>query len=164
MKINTDNFFHKLSILLLITTLFFGYGYFTKKPEIVTEVQVQEKIIERIIIMEPYQEGIASWYGIPEDGRQMANGKIYSMLDPTVVAHYDLPFGTRLLITNLKNGKTVIVTVQDRLPKIWTTKGRVADLSMAAARKLSMIQDGVVPVTIKIIKDGTDLPSELLGE
>jgi rare lipoprotein A len=163
MKVNTEDFFHKLSILLLITTLFFSYGYFTRKPGIVTEVQVREKIIERIIIVEPYQQGIASYYSDAEHGQTMANGEVFNMFNPNVAAHATLPFGTTLLVTNLKNGRSIIVSVQDRLPRIWTKKGRVIDLSLAAGRKLDMISDGLVPVTIKIIKEGVDLATSLQG-
>ncbi len=117
-------------------------------------VIVRTEVVEKVITLETYEVGLASWYGEPEHNRTMANGNIFDKRDPTVVAHVSLPFGTRLLVTNLKNGKQIIVTVQDRLPRIWTTKGRIIDLSEAAAEKLDMIQDGLVNVKISIIKEG----------
>jgi len=64
-------------------------------------------------------------------------------------AHRDLPFGTRLKVTNLENKKSVIVRVNDRGP--WVT-GRIIDLSYAAAKQLGMIKNGVIKVRIEIIK------------
>jgi rare lipoprotein A len=64
-------------------------------------------------------------------------------------AHRDLPFGTRLKVTNLENKKSVFVRVNDRGP--WVT-GRIIDLSYAAAKQLGMIKNGVIKVKIEIIK------------
>ena len=64
-------------------------------------------------------------------------------------AHKTLPFGTKLKVTNLKNKKSVVVRVNDRGPFV---RGRIIDLSVAAAKKIDMIRDGVAKVKIKIVR------------
>ena len=75
----------------------------------------------------------ASWYGPGFQGNDMANGQRFDMNDITVVAHKTLPFGTRLRVTNLDNGESIVVEVQDRGPFI---AGRCVDLSRAGAIEL----------------------------
>ena len=93
------------------------------------------------------QVGIASWYGNPFHGRRTANGEIYDM-NKITAAHKALPFNTKVLVTNLRNQKTVIVRINDRGPFI---KGRVIDLSKEAARKLGMLDSGVEKVILDIL-------------
>jgi len=93
--------------------------------------------------------GKASYYADAFHGRKSASGKIFDMYKYTC-AHKTLPFGTKLKVTNQKNGKSVMVEVTDRGPYI---KGRILDLSKAAAMDLDMIKAGVVQVDIEIIKD-----------
>ena len=93
-------------------------------------------------------EGKASYYGKGFHGRKSASGKIYDMYKLTC-AHKTLPFGTMLKVTNKKNGKTVTVEVTDRGPYV---KGRIIDLSVAAAMDLDMMKSGVVDVEAEIIK------------
>lgn len=94
---------------------------------------------------ERYQEtGLASYYAHRFHGRQTASGETY-LDDRLTAAHRWLPFGTRLKVTNLTNGREVDVRVNDRGPFI---KGRVIDLSYAAAQKLNMIRQGIVKVTV----------------
>ena len=88
--------------------------------------------------------GKASYYGPGFHGRKCANGDIYDMYKMTC-AHKTLPFGTRLKITNKNNGKSAIVEVTDRGPY---AKGRIVDLSKAAAMELDMVAAGVVNVTV----------------
>lgn len=71
------------------------------------------------------------------------------MPNKLTAAHKKLPFGTLVKVTNLKNGKSVKVTINDRGPFI---KGRIIDLSKAAAKKIDLIKDGVVDVEIKVLK------------
>ncbi|MBQ7687121.1 MAG: septal ring lytic transglycosylase RlpA family protein [Bacteroidaceae bacterium] len=92
--------------------------------------------------------GKASFYGKPFHGRKTASGKIYDMYKLTC-AHKSLPFGTMLKVTNKKNGKTVTVEVTDRGPYV---KGRIIDLSVAAAMDLDMMKSGVVDVEAEIIE------------
>jgi rare lipoprotein A len=94
------------------------------------------------------ETGIASWYGIPFDGRRTASGEIFDMRRLTA-AHRTLPFNTWLEVTNLSNGKRVDVRITDRGPFI---KGRIIDLSLGAAREIDMVREGIVPVRIKVIR------------
>jgi rare lipoprotein A len=94
------------------------------------------------------ENGIASWYGIPYDGRRSANGEIYDM-EKLTAAHRTLPFDTWVEVTNLANKKHVDVRITDRGPFV---RGRIIDLSMAAAREIDMVQVGIVQVRIKVIK------------
>jgi rare lipoprotein A len=91
-------------------------------------------------------EGIASWYGGKFIGRRTANGERYTGKSLTA-AHRVLKFGTRVRVTNLKNGLDVVVRINDRGPFI---AGRVIDLSPAAARELAMVRDGVVRVRLEV--------------
>jgi len=95
------------------------------------------------------QNGLASWYGSDFHGKKTSSKEIYNMYDMTA-AHKTLAFGTYVMVTNLKNGKSVMVTINDRGPFI---KGRIIDLSYAAAKVIDMIGPGVVPVRIEILKD-----------
>ncbi|MDO5652745.1 MAG: septal ring lytic transglycosylase RlpA family protein [Brachymonas sp.] len=79
-----------------------------------------------------FQQGTASWYGPGFHNRLTANGERYNM-DALTAAHRTLPFGTMVLVKNAANGKTVTVRINDRGPFI---KGRIIDLSRAAARQL----------------------------
>ena len=95
----------------------------------------------------PAQTGVASWYGPGFHGKLTAGGKIYDQHDLTA-AHQTLPLGTRVMVTNLKNGRSTEVTINDRGP---FAKGRVLDLSYAAAETLGMIGSGTVPVRLEVI-------------
>ncbi len=97
-----------------------------------------------------YIRGYASWYGPKFHGRRTASGRRFNMYEP-VAAHRTLPFGTLLLVKNLKNGRSVRVKVIDRGPFV---RGRHLDLSYSAAKKLGMLADGVVPFVAKVIRCG----------
>lgn len=94
------------------------------------------------------QKGLASWYGADFHGKRTSNKEIYNMYAMTA-AHKTLPFGTYVKVTNLENGRSVVVRINDRGPFV---KGRIIDLSYAAAKKLGMSNTGVVPVKIKVLK------------
>lgn len=94
------------------------------------------------------EEGKASYYGRKFNGRKMANGEPYKM-NKLTAAHKTLPFGTKVKVTNLQTRKTVKVHITDRGPFV---KGRIIDLSEAAAKKLNFIDEGVVPVKVKVIR------------
>ncbi len=91
--------------------------------------------------------GPASWYGRDFAGRETASGEVY---DPSgmTAAHRHLPFGTRIRVTNLLNGRNVVVRVNDRGP---FSGGRILDVSSAAADRLRMKGDGVVPVAVQVL-------------
>jgi peptidoglycan lytic transglycosylase len=93
------------------------------------------------------QEGTASWYGPGFHGNRTSSGEIYDQYDLTA-AHQTLPLGTRVAVTNLANGRSVEVRVNDRGPFV---KGRAIDLSYAAAHTLGMIGPGTVPVRIEVL-------------
>lgn len=93
------------------------------------------------------EEGNASWYGIPFNGRRASNGEIYDMYKLTA-AHRTLPFETMVRVTNLNNGKTTTVRITDRGPFV---DNRIIDLSQAAAREIESIGPGVVPVRIEVL-------------
>ncbi len=94
--------------------------------------------------------GLASWYGPKFHGRKTANGEKYNMNGMTA-AHRELPFNTVIEVTHLRTGKKCRVRINDRGP----FKGkRILDLSRGAAKKIGMIQAGVLEVRIRIIKLG----------
>jgi rare lipoprotein A len=93
------------------------------------------------------QTGEASWHGEPHHGRPTASGEIYDMNQLTA-AHRTLPLGTRVLVTNLKNGRAVEVRINDRGPSV---EGRIIDLSFAAAKELGALPSGTIPVRIRVI-------------
>lgn len=94
--------------------------------------------------------GEASFYSDEYNGRITSSGEKYNMNDLTA-AHPTLPFNTILRVTNLSNNKSVIVRVNDRMPDF---KGRIIDISLAAAKKIDMIKIGVQKVKVGIIKLG----------
>jgi rare lipoprotein A len=94
------------------------------------------------------ETGIASWYGVPYNGRRSANGEVYDM-EKLTAAHRSLPFDTWVEVTNLANRKHVDVRITDRGPFV---KGRIIDLSLAAAREIDMVAAGTVRVKIKVIR------------
>jgi len=100
------------------------------------------------------EEGNASWYGEPFNGRRASNGEIYDMYKLTA-AHKTLPFDTVVRVTNLNNGKSTSVRITDRGPFV---ENRIIDLSLAAAREIESIGPGVVPVRLEIIS-GTGDPT-----
>ncbi len=91
--------------------------------------------------------GMASWYGKKFHGKKTASGERFNMYALTA-AHKTLPFDARVKVTNLSNKKSVKVRINDRGP--WT-KGRIIDLSYGAARKIDMIDKGVVKVRVEIL-------------
>ncbi len=93
------------------------------------------------------EEGIASWYGPNFHGKYTSNGEIYNMYDYTA-AHKTLPMNTIVKVTNLENGKSVIVRINDRGPFV---KGRIIDLSYAAGKKIGLDVTGTALVRIKVI-------------
>jgi rare lipoprotein A len=101
------------------------------------------------------QRGIASWYGEPFNGRPTASGEIYDM-NGLSAAHRVLPLGSVIRVTNVENGRSVTVRVNDRGPFV---RGRMLDLSYGAARALDMVRDGTGEVRIRIL----DLPARRAG-
>jgi rare lipoprotein A len=96
--------------------------------------------------------GIASWYGKDFHGRPTSSSEIYNMNDMTA-AHKTLPFGTRVMVINLENGRSAVVRINDRGPFI---RGRIIDLSYAAARILGIVGPGTARVRLEILNDSRE--------
>lgn len=94
------------------------------------------------------QQGIASYYAQFFNGRLTANGERHNP-NALVAAHKTLPFGTKVRVTNLNNGRQVIVRINDRGPFV---RGRVIDLSRAAAKKINLLKAGIARVKITRLK------------
>lgn len=94
------------------------------------------------------QDGMASWYGGKHHGGPTASGERFDK-NAMTAAHRTLPMNTRVRVTSKRNGRTVTVRINDRGPY---SKGRIIDLSEEAARRLDMIEAGVVPVRIEVIR------------
>ena len=92
--------------------------------------------------------GIASWYGDPFHGERTSSGEVYDM-NAMTAAHRTLPFQTVVRVHNLDNGKRVQVRVNDRGPFV---KGRIVDLSRAAAREIDMVGPGTARVRLEILR------------
>ena len=93
------------------------------------------------------EEGVASWYGVPFNGRRTSNGEVYDMREFTA-AHRTLPFGAVVRVTNLRNGKQTQVRINDRGPFV---ADRIIDLSLSAAQAIEMIGPGTAQVRLEII-------------
>lgn len=91
--------------------------------------------------------GIASWYGPQHQGRPTASGQPFDMFLLTA-AHRQLPFGSRVRVTNLRNGLSVVVRINDRGPGI---PGRLIDLSWATAQRLGFLRQGLTAVRIEVL-------------
>ena len=98
------------------------------------------------------QRGLASWYGHGDGhhGKITANGERFDK-DKLTAAHFTLPFGTKVRVHNLKNGRKVVVRINDRFPVETLHKGQIIDLSYGAAKKLQMVRSGIVSVLLEVI-------------
>jgi rare lipoprotein A len=94
--------------------------------------------------------GLASWYGTVFAGRRTANGEVFDSTKLTGASN-TLPMGTRVKVTNLHNGLSVVVRINDRG---LLSPGRIIDLSSAAAEKIGLLQAGVGPVQLDIVTAG----------
>jgi rare lipoprotein A len=95
------------------------------------------------------QRGMATFYGREQHGGPTASGERFDMHKMTA-AHRTLPLGTRVRVTNTRNGRSVEVRINDRGP--YGGRGRIIDVSEAAARRLDMIEAGVVPVIVEVLR------------
>jgi rare lipoprotein A len=95
-----------------------------------------------------YQRGLASYYGKGFHNKKTASGERFNLHSMTA-AHKTLPFGTKVVVKNMRNGKTVKVRINDRGPFV---KGRVIDLSQAAFSRIASVDDGLARVEIRIVK------------
>ena len=102
------------------------------------------------------QRGIASWYGQKFNGRKTSSGEIYSICDFTA-AHKTLPLPSYVRVTNTRNGKNVIVRVNDRGP---FHEGRIIDLSYVAAIRIGLDKTGTAPVQVELLQSGDNNASD----
>lgn len=101
------------------------------------------------------QHGIASWYGDEFHGRRTANGEVYDMFRLTA-AHQHAPLGIHAIVTNLDNGRTVRVRINDRGPFVGE---RILDVSYGAARRLGMVETGLARVSIRFLPETAPIPT-----
>lgn len=111
---------------------------------LLTPAQVKEP---RLRVVRRIRSGLASWYGRLLQGHPTASGRPFDMNELTA-AHRTLPFGSKVRVTDLRNKRTVIVTITDRGP---VPDDRVIDLSLGAAKQLRMVGTGVTPVRLELL-------------
>lgn len=118
---------------------------------LVTACSSRTPVVKEPVVKEPgyHAVGLASYYGRKFHGRRTASGERYNMQALTA-AHRTLAFGSRVEVTNLKNGRKVRVRINDRGPFI---KGRIIDLSYAAAKQIGMLSRGVARVKIQALPE-----------
>jgi rare lipoprotein A len=105
------------------------------------------------------QVGMASWYGQPYHGRRAASGEIYDM-EKLTAAHRTLPFGTRVRVENLENGRNIELRINDRGPFV---EDRIIDVSRAGARALGMLGTGTARVQVEVISTVADTRGEIFA-
>ena len=138
---------HGLAALLLAVSIGAGAGSGSDRTQS-TQVKSNEGSTQtsRTVTRKLFQVGAASWYGEQYDGKTTASGEPFDMYDFTA-AHATLPLGTFVRVTNLSNGKTVILRVNDRGPFV---NGRIIDVSYNAARVLDFLKKGVQRVRLDV--------------
>ena len=146
-------------VLALASTLAFALGWSTGvdngrswaarelAPEIAANRDAMSALSDRLIYLEEWAsfETLASWYGLEHNGRRTASGSVFDDREMTAASPW-LPFGKRIRVTNIANGRSVTVRITDRGPH--PRLGRGLDLSTAAAREIGLIRPGVAPVRI----------------
>jgi|SRR5579875_3411726 len=95
-----------------------------------------------------WKDGVASWYGEEFQGNPTASGEIFNM-NALTAAQRDLPLGTEIRVTNLRNHRSLVLRINDRGPFV---PGRMLDVSRAAASRLGFVGRGMAPVSIEIVK------------
>jgi len=106
-----------------------------------------------------YQVGTASWYGVQFQGKPTASGEPFDMRDFTA-AHPSLPLGTFVKVTNLRNGKAVVVRINDRGPVV---DGRIIDVSYNAAQALGFNERGLQTVRVDLYRPTNYRPTTVAG-
>jgi len=139
---------HGLAIAFLIVGLGAAQGPNISEAKPAPVSSVHRKPENRKQVGKPYQVGTASWYGQNFQGKPTASGEPYEMHDMTA-AHLTLPMGSYVKVTNLRNGRVVIVRVNDRGPIV---PGRIIDLSYGAAQALQMKAHGLQRVRLDLVE------------
>jgi rare lipoprotein A len=128
-----------------------GTAHDRSSPKPLSKQTTQKKVLAKSARPKPYQVGTASWYGQYFQGKETASGEPFNMYDLTA-AHLTLPLGTRVKVTNLRNGRSVVVRINDRGP---VTEGRIIDLSYEAAKTLDLKARGLQHVRLDIVEPET---------
>ena len=137
--------------LILISSIFIvSCGSSISYGDYVDTTGWSRKQIESIKNHPKTQIGIASYYGKKFHKKRTANGEIFNMYKVSA-AHKSYPLGTKVRVTNLENGKSIKLVINDRVPFV---KGRIIDLSYKAARKLDFVNQGTTKVRIDVIRLG----------
>ena len=137
--------------LILISSIFIvSCGSSIAYGDYVDTTGWSRKQIESIKNHPKTQIGIASYYGKKFHKKRTANGEIFNMYKVSA-AHKSYPLGTKVRVTNLENGKSIKLFINDRGPFV---KGRIIDLSYKAARKLDFVNQGTTKVRIDVIRLG----------
>jgi rare lipoprotein A len=139
---------HGLAIVLSVVSLGAAQGPISRTPATDKKPIPKQAQGVRKKHAKPYQVGTASWYGSYFDGKATASGEPFNMYDLTA-AHPTLPLGTAVRVTNLRNGRTVVVRINDRGPVV---PGRIIDLSYSAARTLDVKARGLQRVRLDIVQ------------
>src|SRR5271169_6428472 len=141
---------HGLTIALLVVGLGAAQGPNNSEATPAPDSSVRNKpgIRKQAGKSQPYQVGTASWYGEDFDGKPTASGEDYDMYDLTA-AHPTLPLGSYVRVTNMHNGRAVVVRVNDRGPIV---PGRIIDLSFGAAQALQFEKQGLQRVRLDVVK------------
>jgi len=144
---------HGLALVALIASLGAAQGPNISEatPAPVSSVQSKPEVRKQAGKTKPYQVGTASWYGEYFVGKPTASGEPYDMYDMTA-ASLTIPLGTYVRVTNLHNGRAVVVRVNDRGPVV---PGRIIDLSYGAAEALQFRARGLQRVRLDIVKPGS---------
>jgi rare lipoprotein A len=140
---------HGLAIASLVAVLGVAQGpnISEAKAAPVSSFQFNPVVRPPAIKPKPYQVGTASWYGQIFEGKPTASGEPYAMHEMTA-AHLTLPMGSYVRVTNLRNGRAVVVRVNDRGPIV---PGRIIDLSYGAAQALQFKQRGLQRVRLDLV-------------
>lgn len=139
----------KYCIVSILLFLFFYGCSSTARYSKINDYSEKDSRTKNLNVLK-VETGTASFYADEFDGRKTANGEVYDMDDLTA-AHPTYPFNTIVKVSNFSNGKSVEVRINDRMPQF---KGRIIDLSFAAAMKIEMINSGVQEVKLEVIKWG----------
>lgn len=151
-------------VMLMIAPIAKAEGYFTNDLQLVKiSNPIKDKEIKHVAanvektttnnVTEAVEEakekltGIVSWYADKFHGRKTSSGELYNKNELTA-AHRSLPFGTKVKVTNIKNGKSVIVKINDRGPH---SKSRVLDLSRAAFTEIGSINAGILNIEMEVV-------------
>ena len=137
---------------ILLTVIFFlvSCGSSIAYGDYVNTTGMSRKQIESIKNHPKTQIGIASYYGKKFHKKRTANGEIFNMYKVSA-AHKSYPLGTKVRVTNLENGKSLKLVINDRGPFV---SGRIIDLSYKAARKLGFVNQGTVKIRIDVLRLG----------